>query len=96
MIAKTLHIYLVKKYIPPFMATLFIAMFIFFMIFVFTYIDEIAGKGVDNITLVKMFGYIFITNLPPSMPLAVLLLPPIFWVRAKAPTVVLLIPKVLL
>ena len=73
MIAKTLHIYLVKKYIPPFMATLFIAMFIFFMICVFTYIDEIAGKGVDNITLVKMFGYIFITNLPPSMPLAVLL-----------------------
>ena len=70
---KTLHIYLVKKYIPPFMATLFIAMFIFFMIFVFTYIDEIAGKGVDNITLAKMFGYIFITNLPMSMPLAVLL-----------------------
>ena len=70
---KTLHIYLVKKYIPPFLATLFIAMFIFFMIFIFTYIDEIAGKGIDNITLAKMFGYIFITNLPPSMPLAVLL-----------------------
>jgi lipopolysaccharide export system permease protein len=70
---KTLHIYLIKKYIPPFLATLFIAMFIFFMIFVFTYIDEIAGKGVDNATLAKMFGYIFITNLPYSMPLAILL-----------------------
>ena len=70
---KTLHIYLIKKYIPPFLATLFIAMFIFFMIFIFTYIDEIAGKGIDNFTLAKMFGYIFITNLPMSMPLAVLL-----------------------
>ncbi len=70
---KTLHIYLIKKYIPPFMATLFIAMFIFFMIFIFTYIDEIAGKGIDYITLAKMFFYIFITNLPISMPLAVLL-----------------------
>src|ERR1017187_8354539 len=70
---KTLHIYLIKKYIPPFMATLFIAMFIFFMIFLFTYIDEIVGKGVDNITLVKMFGYIFVTFLSPSMPLAILL-----------------------
>ncbi len=48
-------------------------MFIFFMIFIFTYIDEIAGKGVDNTTLVKMFGYMFLTFLPPSMPLAVLL-----------------------
>ena len=70
---KTLHIYLVKKYIPPFIATLFIGMFIFFMIFIFTYIDEIAGKGVDNTTLIKMFTYMFLTFLPPSMPLAVLL-----------------------
>jgi len=70
---KTLHIYLIKKYIPPFIATLFIAMFIFFMIFLFTYIDEIVGKGIDNVTLVKMFGYIFVTFLSPSMPLAILL-----------------------
>ncbi|HWY37232.1 MAG TPA: LptF/LptG family permease, partial [Bacteroidia bacterium] len=55
------------------MATLFIGMFIFFMIFIFTYIDEIAGKGVDNTTLAKMFMYMFLTFLPPSMPLAVLL-----------------------
>lgn len=70
---KTLHIYLIKKFIPPFIATLFIGMFIFFMIFLFTYIDEIIGKGVDNITLTKMFGYMFITFLAPSMPLAILL-----------------------
>jgi lipopolysaccharide export system permease protein len=70
---KTLHIFLVKKYIPPFLATLFIGMFIFLMIFTFTYIDEIAGKGVDTFTLAKMFGYIFLTFLPAAMPLAVLL-----------------------
>ncbi|HXU27265.1 MAG TPA: LptF/LptG family permease [Bacteroidia bacterium] len=73
MLVKTLHIYLIKKFIPPFMATLFIGMFIFFMIFLFTYIDEIIGKGVDNVTLAKMFGYMFITFLSPSMPLAILL-----------------------
>jgi len=70
---KTLHIFLVKKYIPPFLATLFIGMFIFLMIFTFTYIDEIAGKGVDGLTLGKMFGFIFLTFLPAAMPLAVLL-----------------------
>ena len=70
---KILHIYLIKKYIPPFVATLFIGMFIFFMIFLFTYIDEIVGKGIDNLTLAKMFAYIFVTFLSPSMPLAILL-----------------------
>ena len=73
MLIKTLHIYLIKKFIPPFLATLFIGMFIFFMIFLFTYIDEIVGKGVDNVTLAKMFGYMFATFLSPSMPLAILL-----------------------
>ncbi|MGZ3904148.1 MAG: LptF/LptG family permease [Bacteroidia bacterium] len=73
MAVKTLHSYLIKKYIPPFMATLFIGMFIFFMIFIFTYIDEIAGKGVDGSTLAQMFLYMFLTFLPMSMPLAVLL-----------------------
>jgi len=73
MALKTLHIFLVKKYIPPFLATLFIGMFIFLMIFTFTYIDEIAGKGVEFTTLAKMFGYIFLTFLPAAMPLAVLL-----------------------
>ncbi|HXB39622.1 MAG TPA: LptF/LptG family permease [Bacteroidia bacterium] len=70
---KTLHIFLIKKYIPPFLATLFIGMFIFLMIFTFTYIDEIAGKGVETSTLIQMFGYIFLTFLPDAMPLAVLL-----------------------
>lgn len=73
MLVKTLHIFLVKKYIPPFLATLFIGMFIFLMIFIFTYIDEIAGKGVDTFTLIQMFGYVFMTFLPAAMPLAVLL-----------------------
>lgn len=70
---KTLHIFLIKRYIPPFLGTLFIAVFVFFMVFVFTYIDEIAGKGVDNWTLAQLFFYTFLTFIPGSMPLAILL-----------------------
>lgn len=70
---KTLHLYLIKKFIPPFLGTLFITVFVFFMIFVFTYIDEIAGKGIDGITLAKMFSYTFLMFVPQSMPLAILL-----------------------
>ncbi len=70
---KILHLYLIRKYIPPFLATLFIAMFVFFMVFIFTYVDEIAGKGVDAWTLAQLFFYTFLTFMPASMPLAVLL-----------------------
>ncbi len=70
---KILHLFLIKRYIPPFLATLFIAVFVFFMVFMFTYIDEIAGKGVDSWTLTKLFSYTFLTFIPNSMPLAILL-----------------------
>lgn len=43
------------------------------MIFVFTYIDEIAGKGIDSGTLAQLFMYTFIMFIPNSMPLAILL-----------------------
>jgi lipopolysaccharide export system permease protein len=43
------------------------------MIFVFTYIDEIAGKGIDTGTLAQLFFYTFLMFIPTSMPLAVLL-----------------------
>jgi len=70
---KTLNIYLIKKYIPPFFGTLFITVFVFFMIFVFTYIDDIAGKGIDGLTLAEMFLYTFLMFIPQSIPLAILL-----------------------
>ena len=70
---KTLYSYLIKKYVPPFLGTLFISVFIFFMVFVFTYIDEIAGKGIDAWTLAQMFFFTFLMFIPNSMPLAVLL-----------------------
>ena len=70
---KKIHLYLIKSYLPPFVTTLLIGMFIFFIIFVFVYIDEIAGKGVDNWTLTQLLFYSFISNLPTAAPLAILL-----------------------
>lgn len=70
---KTLYRFLVRSYVPPFLMTLLIGMFIFFIIFVFVYVDEIAGKGIDNWTLTQLLFYSFISNLPTAAPLAVLL-----------------------
>ncbi len=70
---KTLHIYLLKAYLPPFFLTLFIGNFVFFLIHVFTYMDDIIGKGMSNWVLAQFFGYSFISFIPASLPLAVLL-----------------------
>lgn len=70
---KTLHSYLLKSYLPPFFLTLFIGVFVFFLIHVFTYMDDIIGKGMGAWVLTQFFSYSFLTFIPVAMPLAILL-----------------------
>lgn len=70
---KVLHKYLLKAYLPPFFLTLFIGVFVFFLIHVFTYMDDIVGKGMGAWVLTQFFAYSFLTFIPVAMPLAVLL-----------------------
>lgn len=70
---KVLHTYLLKAYLPPFFLTLFIGVFVFFLIHVFTYMDDIVGKGMGAWILIQFFAYSFLTFIPVAMPLAVLL-----------------------
>jgi lipopolysaccharide export system permease protein len=70
---KVLHSYLLKAYLPPFFLTLFIGVFVFFLIQVFTYLDDIVGKGMEPWVLCQFFGYTFLSFIPVAMPLAVLL-----------------------
>lgn len=70
---KVLHSYLLKAYLPPFFLTLFIGVFVFFLIHVFTYMDDIIGKGMSVWVLTQFFAYSFLTFIPVAMPLAVLL-----------------------
>lgn len=70
---KVLHSYLLKAYLPPFFLTLFIGVFVFFLIHVFTYMDDIIGKGMGAWVLFQFFAYSFLTFIPVAMPLAVLL-----------------------
>ncbi|MBK6984011.1 MAG: LptF/LptG family permease [Bacteroidetes bacterium] len=64
---------MLKAYLPPFFLTLFIGVFVFFLIHVFTYMDDIVGKGMGAWILTQFFAYSFITFIPVAMPLAVLL-----------------------
>ncbi len=53
--------------------TFFIAMFVFFMMFIFKYIDDFVGKGIDARILSELFFYFSLTTIPMALPLAILL-----------------------
>lgn len=53
--------------------TFFIAMFVFFMMFIFKYIDDFVGKGIGAATLSELFFYFSLTTIPMALPLAILL-----------------------
>jgi len=53
--------------------TFFIAIFVFFMMFIFTYIDDFVGKGLSVDVLSRLFFYFTLTTVPNALPLAILL-----------------------
>ena len=70
---KTLYKFILKSYIGPFVMTFFIAMFVFFMMFIFKYIDDFVGKGLSVSILSELFFYFSLTTIPMALPLAILL-----------------------
>jgi lipopolysaccharide export system permease protein len=71
---KKLHKLTLKAYFPPFFATLFISVFLLFLVqIVITYLDDFIGKGLQTTDLLTLFGYAWITIIPQCIPLAVLL-----------------------
>jgi lipopolysaccharide export system permease protein len=48
-------------------------MFVFFMMFIFKYIDDFVGKGLSSSILFELFFYFSLTTVPMALPLAILL-----------------------
>jgi len=53
--------------------TFFIALFVFVMQTLWLYIDDIAGKGVGFFLLTELVGYLSVSMIPLSLPVAVLI-----------------------
>jgi len=71
---KKLHTLTLKSFLPPFVATLFICVFLLFLVqVVITYLDDFIGKGLSSLDLFTLFAYAWIAILPQGIPLAVLL-----------------------
>ena len=70
---KRIHIFTVKSYIPPFVLTFLVVMFILIMQFVWKYIDDLVGKGLDWIIIAELLWYTSASLVPMALPLAILL-----------------------
>jgi len=63
----------VTSFLPPFVATFFIALFVLVMQTLWVYIDDIAGKGVGFFLLVELVAYMSVSMIPMALPIAVLI-----------------------
>ena len=70
---KKLDIFILKSFCLLFTGTFFICLFIFMMQFLWRYVDELVGKGLEINVLAQFFFYSGLTLVPASLPLAVLL-----------------------
>lgn len=70
---KQLDRLLLKSYIGPLVLTFFITLFVFDMQFLWKYVDDMIGKGLENKTLLELMFYASATMVPMALPLAVLL-----------------------
>lgn len=70
---KKIHLLLIKAFIRPFLVTFCIVMFILLMFFLFKYIDDLIGKGIEWYTIAELMVYASASNVAMALPLAVLL-----------------------
>lgn len=70
---KKIDILLVKSFIGPFILTFFISLFVFVMQFLWKYIDDLVGKGLDLSIIAELLFYTSASLVPMALPLAILL-----------------------
>lgn len=70
---KRLHILVLKNYLGPFVLTFLIAEFVLIMQFVWKYIDDLAGKGLEAPIIAEFILYLSASLVPMALPLAILL-----------------------
>ena len=70
---KKLDQLVIKSFIGPLILTFCIAQFVLVMQFLWKYIDDLVGKGLNTWVLIQLLGYASARLVPLALPLAVLL-----------------------
>lgn len=70
---KRLYLFMLQSFLPLFVMTFLICLFIVLMQFLWRYIDDLVGKGLEMSVIGELFFYAALTMVPMALPLAILL-----------------------
>ena len=70
---KKADLFIIRSYLGPLVLTFFIALFILLMQFLWLYVDDLVGKGLEWHVLLRLLFYASSTFVPMALPLAILL-----------------------
>lgn len=70
---KKLYVYILNSFTGTFIITFLIVVFVFLMQFLWLYVDDFVGKGLELDIMMKLFFYMSTTFVPMALPLAILL-----------------------
>jgi lipopolysaccharide export system permease protein len=69
---KRIHRFIIRSFIGPFIVTFSIAMFFLIMQFLWKYVDDLMGKGLEISIILELLFYVSATLIPLALPLAIL------------------------
>lgn len=64
---------MLRSYMGPYVLTFFISLFVLLMQFIWKYIDDLAGKGLETSVIAELLIYASTGMVPMALPLAILL-----------------------
>ena len=70
---KTIDKFVLKSFIVPFILTFVVVLFVLLMQFVWKYVDDLVGKGLEWYIILQLLFYVALTMVPLALPLAMLL-----------------------
>ena len=70
---KTLYFFLIKTFLPLLLVMFSVCLFILLMQFIWKYVEDMVGKGVEVKVLIELFAYAALWLVPLGLPLAILL-----------------------
>lgn len=70
---KKLYLFMLSRFLPRFLMTFCICLFIVIMQFLWKYIDELVGKGLSIGMVAELFFYAALSMVPLALPLSILL-----------------------
>ena len=68
---KKLDKLIIKTFLGPFVATFFVTLFVLVMQFLWKYVDDLVGKGLDTGVIIQLISYTSATLVTLALPLAV-------------------------